>query len=203
MKKVIYIIIFSLCISAYGYAQSVNDIMNNIVAQYTKSGCFSADFSIRSKQFNTKGTIIMNSDKFRILSQDYKCWYDGKTQWVYTPSMGEVGVIEPTLEELEQSNPYLAVMSFKKHYAPSLKSQDNTNFQILLKAIKKDSDIYQIELFVRKSDNKITKTIVLMRDGSIQTISFSNYNDKEKISSNIFKFDKQLVPAGTQLNDLR
>lgn len=203
MKKIILAVLYTLYFITSSYAQNVDDVMKNVISQYANAKNISADFHITSTQMNEKGTIVMNNDKFRILSDDYKCWYNGKTQWVYTSVTGEVNIIEPTAEELELTNPYLAVLSFKKQYKPTLKSKNNLEFQVQLNSVIKSSDIRQIVLTIQKKEYKIIKAIVTLTDGSIQTIKFSNYRRNINVGSKTFVFDRRLVPIGTQLNDLR
>ncbi|MEG2674613.1 MAG: hypothetical protein RR938_05820, partial [Muribaculaceae bacterium] len=64
-------IIFSLCI-AFLSSISLNaqltaqGILDNVISQYSKDKTISADFFISSLQGQTKGSIVMAGNKFRL-----------------------------------------------------------------------------------------------------------------------------------------
>ncbi len=204
MRRIVFILGLIISTMTLCVAQNAKDVMSLVVSKYTKARNVSASFSLISPQFNAKGTIVMSGNKFRIISNDYKCWYDGKTQWVYSTVTGEVNIIEPTYEDLETSNPYAAIAEYQSNYNESLKAKTISSYLINLKAKKKDAYITNLLLTIAKSSNRITKADVSMSDGSSQTLIFSNYkNDDNSVSDATFKFDKSLVPTGTAVVDLR
>ena len=145
----------------------------------------------------------MSGMKFRILSKDYICWYDGNVQWLYTTMTDEVNVLEPSKEELELNNPYLAVMRYNTYFIPSLHSQTATDYLVRLKSRNQYVDVTSILLTIDKTSYQIKKAVATMIDDSTQTVEFTNYKFNEDISGTIFNFDSKLVPQGTQVIDLR
>ena len=203
MKRTLSVLILLMALALPTYAVEVNSIMDKVVLEYTKSKRINADFTITSSQINTSGSIVMDGKMFRILTSDYKCWYDGKTQWIYTSLTGEVNIIEPTDNELETANPYLAVVSYKKLYNASLKSQTSTDYVVNLTSKLKTSDIKSLQIVVNKKTYNISKAVAVLSDGSTQTIVFTNYRKNVNISGRTFVFNKTMVPAGTEIVDLR
>ena len=62
----------------------------------------SATCAINSDGHSTQARIIMSGRRFRIESPGYATWFDGRTQWTYSASTGEVTVTEPTAGELAE-----------------------------------------------------------------------------------------------------
>lgn len=203
MKRIILAILIVLANVGISNAQSVNLVMKNVLNKFNTSKTISADFSISSSQFNLNGSIIMSGMKFRILSKDYICWYDGNVQWLYTTMTDEVNVLEPSKEELELNNPYLAVMRYNTYFIPSLHSQTATDYLVRLKSRNQYVDVTSILLTIDKTSYQIEKAVATMIDDSTQTVEFTNYKFNEDISGTIFNFDSKLVPQGTQVIDLR
>lgn len=184
-------------------AQSVNTIMNNVLNKFNTSKTISADFSISSSQLNLNGKIDMCGTKFRIVSKDYICWYDGISQWVYTTATDEVNILEPSKEELESNNPYFAVMRYNSKFRPSLESQTDSEYKVLLTSRNMYVDVSSILLTIDKATYKIKQAVATMIDDTTQTITFTNYKIDEDLPSTIFVFDSKLVPQGTEVIDLR
>ena len=49
----------------------------------------------------------------------------------------------------------------------------------------------------------ISKAVIVETSGATTTISISNYNRNASASASTFEFDKNQVPAGTEVVDLR
>ena len=203
MRKSLFLFVICFLSGFTLYAQGVASIMNKVVNTFNVATDISADFFLSSSQMNINGSIVMKGVKYRIISDGYMCWYDGKIQWVYNSATKEVNIIEPTLEEVETSNPYLAVMHYKTKYRSLLKSSNGNNYSVELIAIDPAIDMYHILLTINKTTNLISEAVVTTTDDVAQTIKFTNYKKNENISSDIFVFDSKMVPKGTPVIDLR
>ena len=201
MKRAFFTII--TCLAAIvATAQTPQAMLDKSVAAINAGGDVTADYSITSDQGTSKGTIAMQGNKFRILSPEAKCWYDGKTQWSWSPVTSEVNITTPTADELQMTNPIAAVQHFKSSFN-------------MKRAKAKTADTYVIKLTPKKKDNIKTlwlyfdeKTSLLrtarfeMQDKSVYVIKITGYKHKTQ-SASTFTFDKNMVPAGTQVVDLR
>ena len=56
-------------------AQTATQIFDKTVSAFRNAGTVSASYSMRGSH----GTIVMQGSKFRILANNVKAWYDGKT----------------------------------------------------------------------------------------------------------------------------
>lgn len=203
MKKYFLFLIASV-MAVIGYSQNASAVLDNLIAQYKKDKSISADFIASSVQGQSSGVVVMSGTKFRLISDDLKCWYDGSVQWTYSTSTGEVNITEPTTEELQMSNPYSAINSFKSNYnVTMLKSDTARNYLLKFTPKNAGSDIKEILLSVSKSDNRLVKAVFVMNDNSSYSIVISNYRAGGNYTDEFFVFNKKDVPPGTPVVDLR
>ena len=192
-----------LCISALGAsAQSASQILNSAIKRFDNSGGVTANYVVANDQGTTKGAIDMLGNKFRIMSDDLKCWYDGKTQWTYSSMSGEVSITIPTLEEMQMSNPYIALTTLKKS-CKVYKAFTQVEGLYTLKLVPKDNDqIKQILVYIHKDSYIVSKVYFEMTDGSYLRTSISNFK-AANLPKTTFDYDPKAVPEGTDVVDLR
>ena len=183
-------------------AQDANGILNRVIEAYDNSKGIEASYSMTYDKTTDYGSIDMEGEKFRILSEDLKCWFDGKTQWAYSTMTDEVNVTEPTVDELQMSNPYIALKAFKDNSQNSVVITQDGSYLLSLIPVE-EGDIKLIQLFIDKNKYQITKAVFSMVDNSMYTITVNNYVTGKKFSTKIIKYDSKYVPKGTQIVDLR
>lgn len=186
-------------------AGNADDLLNKVVDTYRSSGGITAHYLITTDQGQTEGQITMQGEKFRMLSPDLKCWFNGKTQWSYSPVSEEVNIMEPTAEELSMINPYSIISNFRNAYTTKLlKSATAGNDELeMLPVSKKGSDILSVRLTINKRNNLPVKIIFVLNDGSSIIVSLNNYKTGARYTDDMFTFDKALVPPQTPIVDLR
>lgn len=194
MKKLILWAMLLLSIGTC-QAQNATQIFDRTVAAYKAAGAVSASYSMGS----SKGNIVMKGSQFRILANNIKSWYDGKTQWTYSSATQEVNVSTPSANQLVMVNPLAAAQSLKAGYSMSAK-KSGTGYVLTLKP-KAKSKVVSIALYVSKN-YVLTKAVYTTNKGN-QTLTISNYKTKVSTSASTFKFSKNQVPAGTEVVDLR
>lgn len=194
MKKLILWAMLLLSIGTC-QAQNATQIFDRTVAAYKAAGAVSASYSMGS----SKGNIVMKGNQFRILANNIKSWYDGKTQWTYSSATQEVNVSTPSANQLVMVNPLAAAQSLKAGYSMSAK-KSGTGYVLTLKP-KAKSKVVSIALYVSKN-YVLTKAVYTTNKGN-QTLTISNYKTKVSTSASTFKFSKNQVPAGTEVVDLR
>lgn len=194
MKKLILWAMLLLSIGTC-QAQNATQIFDRTVAAYKAAGAVSASYSMGS----SKGNIVMKGSQFRILANNIKSWYDGKTQWTYSSATQEVNISTPSANQLVMVNPLAAAQSLKAGYSMSAK-KSGTGYVLTLKP-KAKSKVVSIALYVSKN-YVLTKAVYTTNKGN-QTLTISNYKTKVSTSASTFKFSKNQVPAGTEVVDLR
>ncbi len=197
------IIVLLTCLAAIAVmAQSPAQMLDKCVSAINASGGVTANYSISSSQGTSTGTISMQGNKFRVVSPDAKCWYDGTTQWSWSPLTGEVNITTPTAEDLQMTNPIAAVRHFKANFnMKKAKAQTSKTYAIKLTPKKKDS-IKTLWLYFDETTSLLRTALFEMSDKSVYIIKITGYKHKS-LPASTFKFDKSQVPAGTEVVDLR
>lgn len=191
--------IATCCAAAWG--QSAQQVVDKVLQGYNSSHGITATFSVATAQGTSTGTIDMVGQKFRILSKDMKCWFDGKTQWAYSSMTGEVNITTPTAEEIAQSNPYAIISSLSKQCSLSMK-KTAASFIVTFKP-KKQGQITQAEVTIGKKNYQVQKAVITTSDRQSYTTTISNYTTRRNFAASTFVFNKKQVPAGTEVVDLR
>lgn len=176
-------------------------VMKSCIDAFKKGDAVTANFLLKSPSVSTSGTLLMQGDKFRTLSKNFKCWYDGQTQWVYTTESGELTITMPTKHDLAMSNPYFALMALSQSSNVKLAVSGATYTLELFP--KKKTDIKGMKLVVSKSEYRILSAALTMQNGNIFNLTLSNYKGKQKVAPEAFKCDKKLLPKGVVEVDLR
>ena len=204
MKRLSYILLMIVAVFSAQAAGNADAIINQVVNTYRAAKGISADY-ITTDQGQTSGNIAMKGEKFRMLSADLKCWYNGTLQWSYTPVTEEVNITQPTAEELQMVNPYSIISSFRQSFSTQLlKSATASNHEVqMLPKNGKATDIKSVRLTINKTTNLPVKIIFELKDMSSVIVTLSHYKTGQNLSDNTFVFNKTMVPAGTPVVDLR
>ena len=183
-------------------AQSPSSVVDKVLASLKGGKAVSASYAMSSSQGSSKGTLVISGKKFRVMANDIKCWYNGKTMWSYSPATGEVNITTPTATDLQMTNPYSAAQNFKSSYIISKGGSGNGTYTIRFTP-KKKSNIKHMLVTVSTSTWLITNAEVVETNGAKTTVTISNYNRNASAPASTFEFDKSQVPAGTEVVDLR
>lgn len=201
--------LLSIAIIASALSMSAADnsvaIINKVVNTYKALKGISANYSITTDQGATSGNIVMQGEKFRMVSNDLRCWFNGKLQWSYSTMSGEVNITEPTAEELQMVNPYSIISSFRNNFKTrQLKSETAGNHEVeMIPKAANAGDIKSVRLTISRKTYLPHKIIFSLTDGSSVIIVMSNYKGNTNYPASTFVFNKELVPAGTPVVDLR
>lgn len=202
MRKTVLLILSLFLVSASASAQSPASVVDKVVAALRGGKAVSASYSISSKQGSSQGTIVISGKKFRVLASDVKCWYNGTNMWSYSAATGEVNLTTPTASDLQMTNPYSVAQNFKNSYIVSKGGTGNGTYTVRFTP-KKKSNVKHMLVTVSTSTWLISKAVIVENSGATTTISISNYNRNASASASTFEFDKNQVPAGTEVVDLR
>ncbi len=190
-------------ISLGASAQSAMNTLNAAIKRFETPGGVTSDYVLANDQGSTRGAIDMKGKKYRIMSNDLKCWYNGTTQWTYSSISGEVCITVPTLEEMQMSNPYVALTTLKKSckiYKVNTKNKGVLVLKLVPKA--KDQQVKHIMVYIKTDSYAVTNVNFEMTDGSYYRTTITNFKEA-KHSNATFNYDSKAVPKGTEVVDLR
>lgn len=196
-------ITFMIVIAAIGaVAQTPAAILDKCLTATNAGSGLTADYSVTSPEGTSHGTIAMQGNKFRIISPEAKCWYDGKTQWSWSPLTAEVNITSPSDDELQLTNPISAVQHFKSSFNMKKAKAKTANTQVIKLTPKKKDNIKTLWLYFDEKTSLLRTARFEMSDKSVYTIRITGYKHKS-LPASTFTFDKSQVPAGTPVVDLR
>lgn len=202
MKR-IFIAILTALVALVALAQTPQAMLDKCVTAINTQGGVTANYSITTGQGTSKGALSMQGNKFRIISPEAKCWYDGKTQWSWSPVTSEVNITAPTADELQMTNPIAAVQHFKTNFnMKRAKAKTAKTYAIKLTPKKKKDNIKTLWLYFDENTSLLRTARFEMSDKSVYIIKITDYKHKS-LPASTFTFDKSQVPAGTQVVDLR
>ena len=192
-----------LLLAIVAQAQTPQQMLDRAIAALKSAGTVSANYKVKSPQGSSTGTIVMAGNKYRLVSKEMKCWYDGKTQWAWSPATDEVNITTPTAADLQMTNPMAAAADFKTNFNMwKSKGQIPGNYAIMLMP-KKKNDIERVYLYINTTTNLLHIAHIKMRDGTALTLTLNGYKTNLKLPASTFTYDKSMVPPGTQVVDLR
>lgn len=202
MKR-IFIMFIATVAALVAVAQTPTAMLDKCVAAINASGGATANYSITSGQGTSQGTITMQGNKFRVISTEAKCWYDGKTQWSWSPLTNEVNITTPTADELQMTNPIAAAQHFKSNFnMKKAKAKTANTYVIKLTPKNKKDNIKTLWLYFDETTSLLRTARFEMSDKSVYIVKITGYKHKS-LPASTFTFNKSQVPAGTQVVDLR
>lgn len=212
MKKHLFLLLFSTLLVFPTWAKSSKKATHIIqqTIRIIEQNSIQTYFELKVKEKNgnmiqdVAGKFKMNGQKFALIMDEMEIYYDGKMQWAYLPSLGEVSITEPTQRELLETNP-LALLS---HYATqstihfSKKQQDKNSHSITLLPIQKETDFEKIIILVNKKNNHPLSIQLIHKNGIVSTLRLTQFQPKAMLKKNDFVFDEK-KHKDVEINDLR
>ncbi|WP_163632114.1 outer membrane lipoprotein carrier protein LolA [Paludibacter sp. 221] len=201
-----------LCLFQVGFAQNDKQAAG-LVADFIKSveeGALSTEFVLTVFGDNDmpvqsqSGLFVMKKGKFSMETQEFTVYFDGKTQWMYSPSVNEVSITEPTEEELAEINPIIILRDYqnKSKIGFSAAEKSAENYVIEMTPVETSSDYNNIVVWLSKSSKTPLSIKMVYKNGYEILIVFDNFQKGIKIPENFFVFDKKNY-EGVIENDLR
>ena len=191
-----------IMVAAAASAQSPSSVVDKVLAAIKAGKAVSASYSVASAHGASHGTLVMSGKKFRVLASDIKCWDNGTTMWAYSPATDEVNITTPTAADLQMTNPYSVAQNFKSSYIVSKGGTSGGNYTLRFTP-KKKSNVKHLLVTVSTSTWLISKAVIVENSGNKTTITINNYNRNASATAATFEFNKNQVPPGTEIVDLR
>lgn len=209
MKRWIYIaaLAVTMIIGSVSAARSASPTAAQVLQNTSDklaAGGYIADFTVKSQGDTYEGSIKMAGSRFRLTTPYMQVWYDGHTQWAYSPESAEVNVTEPTADELAQVNPLVIVTALQKGYDAVFAKTRVQGAYVLDLVPRKgtDSDIRRIILTVNASTLMPKAVAVTLTDGTTFSVNIKSIVKQANLALSSFVFNHKEYPKA-QVIDLR
>lgn len=183
-------------------AQNASTILSNAANKFSNSKSISATFVFIDNGHSQNGSITVSGNKFVITTPQLSTWFDGKTQWSYSPDVNEVNITTPTTDELQQINPFAIISSFRTNFnTKSLKAIKGT-YKLQLTPKKANQSIKNVELTLNSSTYFPSLIVITAKNNTKATIKVKSISAGSSLPANTFTFNAKKHP-GVEIIDLR
>ena len=184
-------------------AISAEQILEKTASLIKNSVGIAADFTISVNDNTGKGTVRGSGKKFSVMLPDVKVWYNGTDMYTYNSHSRETTVINPTNEELNETNPLLYVNLYKGKYKAAYSSGKAAGkYLIELTPAGKTQDFRKLVFTINSTDYYPEKIVAEMRNGNKITISITSFKTNVGLKSSDFEYPEKSYP-GVEVIDLR
>jgi outer membrane lipoprotein-sorting protein len=201
MKKLLTLWMLALlpyCISAQNDAKAT-EVLDKTLEVLSGENGIRADFG-----GTENGFLLLKGEKFYLNNGNIQSWYDGKTQWSYVADTEEVNISHPTLEELQNINPYLILMRYKTDFSYSYKGELTRNgakgHEVILKS-KRGRSAEIIRVFISKTYQPLAMKVD-QNGKTLSEINITSFRTDQHLEDGMFRFNKSLYP-NAEVIDLR
>lgn len=190
----------ALCVGA---ASTGGALLQRCAAKIKSAPSLSVTYTVSADGNTAEGLLVLQGEMFTISTPGMVSWYDGKSQWTYSDQIGEVNVISPTAEEVQQINPFAIVKSFSSSYSSEqVKSSSAGVTTLRLTANNRKSDISSADVTINDKTLYPTRIVLTMSNRQKVTINIKNVKAGGKLPVSNFRFDAKRYP-NVQVIDLR
>ncbi|MCM1163466.1 MAG: outer-membrane lipoprotein carrier protein LolA [Muribaculaceae bacterium] len=150
----------------------------------------------------TRGLLTIAGNRFTVSSPGMASWYDGKTQWTYSDQMGEVNVVTPTADELQQINPLAIISSLASDFTLSSVKAPKGYTTVSMKAKSTSKDLRDATVTFSDATSLPTQIRGILAGGHRIEIEINSITPGGVLPDSYFRFDPKKYP-GVQVVDLR
>lgn len=203
MKKILTILVFALAGAvAFAATGDAATLLKQVSARMAASPSVEATFTINGGDGPVQGNASMAADKYFMTTPVLTVWYDGRTQWTFLKSSGEVSITEPTVDELMESNPFAILSSPADRYTLRMLGDSQGRKRVEMTPKSGLSGISKIVLFVDPSTHYPAAIVVNFDDGRAVDVVIDNITAAKAKPVGAFRYDSKLFPA-SEIIDLR
>lgn len=203
MKKILTILVFALAGSvAFAATGDAATLLKQVSARMAASPSVEATFTINGGDGPVQGNASMAADKYFMTTPVLTVWYDGRTQWTFLKSSGEVSITEPTVDELMESNPFAILSSPADRYTLRMLGDSQGRKRVEMTPKSGLSGISKIVLFVDPSTHYPAAIVVNFDDGRAVDVVIDNITAAKAKPVGAFRYDAKRFPA-SEIIDLR
>ena len=177
-------------------------LLAQAVEQIKKSPSLQATFRASTSDGSAQGSILLSGNRFKLDTDEFTTWFDGRTQWAYSPRTGEVNISEPTFEELAQINPFAVIGSLKDGYNARRVNAPKGSDRLELTPKHKGGDYSKVTLTLNAATHYPSAIEIVATDGARINIAVTSVKAGKMPDASAFRFNRSLYPRA-EIVDLR
>ncbi len=197
MKKYFYLIFLFGLIAAQSFSQSATDvqsILDKLSEKVKSAKGISASFTLtrydKSHHLtgSSKGIVKIKVNKYYVKQDETEIYCNGTQTWNFDGS-NEVTVSKND-SSTDDVSPQQILTGFNKNdFTYKLISSAGNNYEILLLPVDKRKNFKQVNIFINKSTNIVSKAKITDKSDNIMEVNFSAINLNSVIPDSQFTFD--------------
>lgn len=191
-----------MSIAAFAAGNQAAGLLGKVKAAMSAKPSVDVTFTINGGAGPVQGSATMSADKYFMTTPALSVWYDGRTQWTFLKSSGEVSITEPTIDELMASNPFSILSSPAEYYTVRGLSDAGGRKRVELTPKQNMSGISKILLSVDPATSLPTAISINFDDGRKAEVVIDNIVGAQARPLSQFRYDSDRFPA-TEVIDLR
>lgn len=188
--------------SAEASAQSASDLYNRAVGKLKASTGSTADFAVTYEGRTVRGQIKSKGKKFAVTSPSASSWYNGKELVSYNASTSEATWVNPTEDELGETNPLAYLYTAGNYNVSHAKGAQSGKTLLQLVPNRKGSNVKMIILTIDKTTLLPEKMVITPVSGQKIVVGVSNLKLNTTVADSEFNFPKSKYPKAIVV-DLR
>jgi len=215
MKRTILLLILLLPVfitaqtKEYGNEPEAEKLVRTAVSMLKKdafSSRFELDYYVASTEKSEAkiGKVDLKGRLFRIELLDTEIKFNGKTQWTYVAKDNEVTITQPSLSDLQESNPMSmieAMLTSNRIVNNEKKTVGACRVINFYPNAPKKVEYFKIVLYITEQTGLPKKIVIYQRNGDKITMNFLDLH-KVKYDASNFVFKTAEYP-NVSINDLR
>lgn len=166
-----------------------------------KAQSLKASFTVDCNGQRSSGEITIDGNRFYLTTPEMTTWFDGKTQWSYSPAAEEVSVSEPTASELEQINPFAIIDGLQKQFKGRRLTAPKGLDRLELTP-KNNSDYSKVVLTINSATRLPVEITFTTTDRTVTDIKILSLIKIKTPPASTFRFDPKKYPLA-EIIDLR
>ncbi len=205
MKYLLFNLLIILSVFAGKAQTDPGAILDKVSAELKSHTTIQADFSFSLENIDADiydtydGSLVMQSEKFRLSLMGMLAFSDGKTMWVYMEEFNEANIMDPS--DSEFFNPKNIFNIYKGDFKLKYLAKENGLHKIELIPLEENENY---KLLILKTDpvkNHIKEVFYEGLDGNNYIIKIKTMLTDIQVDDRFFIFDKSLYP-GVEVYDM-
>lgn len=187
-----------LAVPSLRAATSAADLLKRSAAKLRAMPCMQVAYTATVDGHSFQGMLIRQDRMFTISADGMHTWFDGKTQWTFSRQIGEVNIVTPTPDELQQIDPLSILTSFSTDYTARSLGDD----RVELTPRSPGGDIRKADITFDSSTLYPLTIRLTMSNRQTLTIRVDHITSSGKQPVSTFRYDPKSHP-GVNVVDLR